>query len=241
MCRRSTVNGFTSKELYDEPPLFDTAKQNQFHFVNYRLMPSTHSTIVNLDRMCLIHSIVKGRKIDVYTILHQKITNCAARQTEILVFPPLVMLQCQQKGIVPRDDEEVLKNKGPINEVPIERMTRGKDTPTMKEVETNKTRKGKTKIENKGTNLTVETSLLRKIKDIEKLGNSISNKQIKLSVTIEDIDRSQNLFYAYTRAYNNFIVATLRQLSPTPFLEFPVLPPIIREYEPSSEKDDQGD
>ncbi|KAH1064122.1 hypothetical protein J1N35_029109, partial [Gossypium stocksii] len=30
-----------------------------FHFVNYKLLPSTHSTTVNLDRMCLIHSIVK--------------------------------------------------------------------------------------------------------------------------------------------------------------------------------------
>ncbi|KAH1082640.1 hypothetical protein J1N35_022401 [Gossypium stocksii] len=31
-----------------------------FHFVNCRLKPSTHSTTVTLDSMCLIHSIVKG-------------------------------------------------------------------------------------------------------------------------------------------------------------------------------------
>ncbi|KAK8302860.1 hypothetical protein V6Z11_D04G113500 [Gossypium hirsutum] len=55
------------------------------------------------------------------------------------------------------------------------------------------------------------------------------------------MDRSQNLFYAYTRAYNNSIIAALRQLSPTPLPEFLVFPSIIREYEPSSEKDDQGD
>ncbi|KAH1032248.1 hypothetical protein J1N35_044422, partial [Gossypium stocksii] len=109
------------------------------------LLPSTHSTTVNLDRMCLIHSIVKGRKIDVGAILHQEIANCATRQTGILIFPSLVMLLCLQKGVVPRDDKEVLKNKGPINEASIERMTRGKDTLTMKEVDTNKTRKGKTK------------------------------------------------------------------------------------------------
>ncbi|KAH1091608.1 hypothetical protein J1N35_018865, partial [Gossypium stocksii] len=30
-----------------------------FHFVNCKLLPSTHSTIVNPDRMCLIHSIIK--------------------------------------------------------------------------------------------------------------------------------------------------------------------------------------
>ncbi|KAK8283281.1 hypothetical protein V6Z12_D08G084100 [Gossypium hirsutum] len=52
------------------------------------------------------------------------------------------MLLCQQKGIVPNDDEEILENNGPINEASIERMTRGKDTPTMNEAET------------EGTNLT---------------------------------------------------------------------------------------
>ncbi|KAK5775284.1 hypothetical protein PVK06_043157 [Gossypium arboreum] len=92
-----------------------------------------------------------------------------------------------KKGIVPRDDEEVLENKVSTNEVSIERMTRGKDTPTMKEAETSKIRKGKTKAESKGTNLTAETSLLCKMKDIEKLANSISNKQIRLVATIEDM------------------------------------------------------
>ncbi|KAK8284069.1 hypothetical protein V6Z11_D08G129500 [Gossypium hirsutum] len=55
------------------------------------------------------------------------------------------------------------------------------------------------------------------------------------------MDRSQILFYAYTRAYNNSIVATLCQLSPTQLTKFPVFPPIIREYEPSSDEDDLGD
>ncbi|KAK5838924.1 hypothetical protein PVK06_007671 [Gossypium arboreum] len=72
-------------------------------------------------------------------------------------------------------------------------MTRGKDTLTVKEAETRKTRKGKTKAESKGTKLTVETSLLCKIQDIEKFSNSISNKQIRLVTTREDMDRSQNL------------------------------------------------
>ncbi|KAK5785581.1 hypothetical protein PVK06_040180 [Gossypium arboreum] len=96
--------------------------------------------------MCLIHSIVKGRKIDAGLILHQEIADCATKQTGILVFQSLVMLLWQQKGIVPSDDEEVLDNKGLINESFIERMTHGKDTQTMKEEKTRKTRKGKTKL-----------------------------------------------------------------------------------------------
>ncbi|KAH1107708.1 hypothetical protein J1N35_011476 [Gossypium stocksii] len=90
------------------------------------------------------------------------------------------MLLCQQKGIVRRDDEKILENKGPINKASIKRMTCGKDTLIMKEAETSKTKKGKTKAESKGPNLTAKTSLLRKMKDIEKLANSTNNKQIRL-------------------------------------------------------------
>ncbi|KAK5836048.1 hypothetical protein PVK06_011792 [Gossypium arboreum] len=102
------------------------------------LKPSTHSTTITFDRMHLIHFIVKSRKIDVGAILHQEIADCAVRQTGILVFPSLVMLLCQQKGIVPRASEEVLENKGPINEASVERMTRGKDTSILEETKTMK-------------------------------------------------------------------------------------------------------
>ncbi|KAH1031885.1 hypothetical protein J1N35_044059 [Gossypium stocksii] len=91
--------------------------------------------------MCLIHSIVNGRKIDVGTILHQEIADYATRQTGILVFPSLVMLLCQQRGIMPRTGEEVLKNKGQINKASVEGMTRGKDMLILKEAETSKIRK----------------------------------------------------------------------------------------------------
>ncbi|KAK5818850.1 hypothetical protein PVK06_023796 [Gossypium arboreum] len=52
-----------------------------------------------------------------------------------------------QRGILPRAGEEILENKGPINEASIERMTRGKDTPILMEVETSKIRKGKAKVD----------------------------------------------------------------------------------------------
>ncbi|KAK5845851.1 hypothetical protein PVK06_002085 [Gossypium arboreum] len=66
------------------------------------------------------------------------------------------------------------------------------------------------------------------MKDIQKLTNSINTKHIRLVATIEDMDISKNLFYAYTRAYNNSIVAPLCQLSPTPIPKFPMFSPIIR-------------
>ncbi|KAK5825363.1 hypothetical protein PVK06_020188 [Gossypium arboreum] len=191
--------------------------------------------------MCLIHFIVKGRKNDVGTILHQEITDCIARQTRILVFPSLVMLLCQQRGIVPHAGEEILKSKGPINEASIKRMTRGKDTLILKEAETSKTRQGKAKAHSKRTNLKGETSLWRKLKDVCKMVNSINNRQIKLVATVKDMEISQNLFYTYTRAWSNSIVATLGQLSPFPLLEFLVFPSIIHNYDLSSSDDDLED
>ncbi|KAK5819192.1 hypothetical protein PVK06_024159 [Gossypium arboreum] len=139
-----------------------------FHFVNYRLKPSTHSTTVTLDKMCLINSIVKGRKIDVGAILHQEIADCVVRQTGILVFPSLVMLLYQQREIVPRAGEKVLENKGLINKASVKRMTRDKDTRILKEAETSKIRKSKAKANRKGTNLNTKTSLWRKLKDVKK-------------------------------------------------------------------------
>ncbi|KAK5845395.1 hypothetical protein PVK06_001577 [Gossypium arboreum] len=50
-----------------------------------QLKPSTHNTTVTLDRMCLIHSIIKDRKIDIGAILYKEIAKCAARQTRTLV------------------------------------------------------------------------------------------------------------------------------------------------------------
>ncbi|KAH1056430.1 hypothetical protein J1N35_034495 [Gossypium stocksii] len=69
---------------------------------------------------------------------------------------------------MPYASEEILENKGLINEASIEGMTQGKDTPILKEVETSKTRKGKAKADSKRTSLNVETSLQRKLKDVEK-------------------------------------------------------------------------
>ncbi|KAK5812546.1 hypothetical protein PVK06_027981 [Gossypium arboreum] len=75
-----------------------------------------------------------------------------------------------KRRTVPLTGEKVLENKGPINEAFVERMTCGKGTLILKEVKTSKTRKGKAKADNKGTNLNAETSLRSKLKDVEKNG-----------------------------------------------------------------------
>ncbi|KAK5835812.1 hypothetical protein PVK06_011522 [Gossypium arboreum] len=79
-------------------------------------------------------------------------------------------------------------------------MTRGKDMSILKEAETSKTRKGKAKAGSKRTNLNAETSLWRKLKDVEKNGKFHQQQEDKIVTTVEDMERSQNLFYAYNRA-----------------------------------------
>ncbi|KAK5785805.1 hypothetical protein PVK06_040424 [Gossypium arboreum] len=133
--------------------------------------------------MCLIYSIVKGRKIDADVILHQEIADCTARQTGILVFPSLVMLLYQQIRIMPHAGEKILENKGPINEASVKRMTQGKDTPILKEAETSKTRNGKAKVDRKRTSMNLETSLWHKLKDVKTMVSDTEKEE-----ELRDID-----------------------------------------------------
>ncbi|KAH1107649.1 hypothetical protein J1N35_011417, partial [Gossypium stocksii] len=110
-----------------------------------------------------------------------------------------------------------------------------KNTNTEEE-RTSKIKKGKAKADQ-----VFETSLWRKMKDVEKMITSINNRKIKLVATIEDMKNSQNLFYAYTKARNSSIIATFSQLSPSLILDFPMFLPIIRNYEHSSTNDDFKD
>ncbi|KAH1096622.1 hypothetical protein J1N35_013543 [Gossypium stocksii] len=93
--------------------------------------------------------------------------------------PFLNIAQQNMKGIVLWEDENIIENKGSINETSIKRMTRGTETPILKEARTNMTKKDKAKANSKGTTLHIETSLWHKIKDIEKIVTSISNRDIE--------------------------------------------------------------
>ncbi|KAK5771891.1 hypothetical protein PVK06_048146 [Gossypium arboreum] len=81
-----------------------------------------------------------------------------------------------EKAFVPREDEEIMENKGPFNEASIKRMTRGIETPILKEAGTSKTKKGKAKVDSKRTTLYIETYLWHKMKVVEKMVTSISNR-----------------------------------------------------------------
>ncbi|KAK5836616.1 hypothetical protein PVK06_012411 [Gossypium arboreum] len=79
-----------------------------------------------------------------------------------------------------------MDNKGPINKASVKGMAPGRETPILKEAGTSKTKKGKAKVNSKRTTLHIETFLWHKMKDVEKMVTSISNRQIKLV----DRDRS---------------------------------------------------
>ncbi|KAK5811646.1 hypothetical protein PVK06_026999 [Gossypium arboreum] len=95
---------------------------------------------------------------------------------ELVIEASYVMLLCQQREIVPYAGEEVLENKGPINKASVERMTQGNDTLILKEAKTSKIRKGKAKVDRKGINLNIETTLWRKLKDVEKMDIVVEKK-----------------------------------------------------------------
>ncbi|KAH1129611.1 hypothetical protein J1N35_000989 [Gossypium stocksii] len=79
---------------------------------------------------------------------------------------------------MPCASKEIFENKGPINESSVKRMTRGKDTPILKEAETNKTRKGKAKADSKRTNPNIEASLWHKTEERQENEDTIVEKEV---------------------------------------------------------------
>ncbi|KAK5785264.1 hypothetical protein PVK06_039831 [Gossypium arboreum] len=72
-------------------------------------------------------------------------------------------------------------------------MTQGKETLILQEVETSKTRKGKAKSNRKGTNMNTETSLWRKLKDVEKMVSD-TKKEEKFRDIDECLRKIDSLF-----------------------------------------------
>ncbi|KAK8590052.1 hypothetical protein V6N12_024436 [Hibiscus sabdariffa] len=80
--------------------------------------------------MCLIQSIIKGRKNDIGAIINKEIKGFAEKNNGILAFPSWIMQLCELKGVKSLKNEKRIINKGPINKVLIERMVHTSKVPT---------------------------------------------------------------------------------------------------------------
>lgn len=63
-------------------------------FLKLTLMPTVHTTTVRKERLLLLHSIMKGRKINVGQVIQDEVHNCAQKNSSSLIFPNLITALC---------------------------------------------------------------------------------------------------------------------------------------------------
>ncbi|EXB63567.1 hypothetical protein L484_026905 [Morus notabilis] len=70
-----------------------------YHFLRFRLMPSSHYRLVHKERAILLHCMMKGRPLNVGRMIHQQVGVCAGHRNGGLWFPSLITQLCIAHGV----------------------------------------------------------------------------------------------------------------------------------------------
>lgn len=89
------VKGTTWSKSMDERYTIDRASLNLecqvwINFLKTCLMPIAHNTIVGEENFLLLHSIMKGRKINTGVTICDEIHKCAQKNSRSLIFPSFI-------------------------------------------------------------------------------------------------------------------------------------------------------
>ncbi|KAK5838986.1 hypothetical protein PVK06_007737 [Gossypium arboreum] len=95
-----------------------------YHFLKSRILPSTHNSIVFMDQILLVHSIMQGRKINVGKIIFNKVHRCAQKDVKSLNFPSLITVLCQHINASVQTNEDVVPNRGAITRLIVVNISR---------------------------------------------------------------------------------------------------------------------
>ena len=71
-----------------------------FHFLKFRLMPSSHDHFVNKERAVLLYCIMKGWNLNVGKLIQKQIGVCARRNSGGLWFPSLITQLCAAHDVI---------------------------------------------------------------------------------------------------------------------------------------------
>ena len=71
-----------------------------FHFLKFRLMPSSHDHFINKERAILLYCIMEGRNFDVGKLIQKQIGVCARRNSGGLWFPSLITQLCAAHDVI---------------------------------------------------------------------------------------------------------------------------------------------
>lgn len=94
------------------------------NFLKYRVMPTTHTTIVSQDRLILFYAIVKRLTIDDEKVIERKIIECATKnqKSATLLFLSLIIDICKVSRVKFVSSDKRIKNKGALPAKTIERI-----------------------------------------------------------------------------------------------------------------------
>lgn len=92
------------------------------NFLKSRLMPTTHRIIVRKERLLLLHSIMKGFKINVGAIICEEVHKCTKKNSKSLIFLNLIIAMCLQAKVPLEENEDVIENKGSFTKQSVVRI-----------------------------------------------------------------------------------------------------------------------
>ncbi|KAJ4717211.1 Retrovirus-related Pol polyprotein from transposon 17.6 [Melia azedarach] len=101
-----------------------------YHFIKFRLRPTTHNDTVSQSRILLIYALLIGLSINIGRIILAEMRKCISKAAGQLYFPSTITMLCAQAGVIfgAGPTEEVLSNKASINIHTINRLLRDTGT-----------------------------------------------------------------------------------------------------------------
>ncbi|GMI79909.1 hypothetical protein HRI_001660200 [Hibiscus trionum] len=81
-------------------------------FIKKRILPSSHHTIVNRQRLALIHSIMHNRAINVGRYMRDSILDCAFRSDSRLCLPFTITSLCRCAAVPEDPSDKIRKGRG---------------------------------------------------------------------------------------------------------------------------------
>ncbi|MFQ6663324.1 hypothetical protein Gotur_030894, partial [Gossypium turneri] len=93
-----------------------------FYFVRYSFMPISHSSIISMERMLLLYTILIEKSINVGKIILKEIHDCAKKKAGSAYFPSLITSLCLKARVKTQANLKGRYVQGCITNYDLERL-----------------------------------------------------------------------------------------------------------------------
>lgn len=176
------------------------------NFLETRLMQTVHNTTISKERLLLLHSIMKGRKINVGAIIFYEVHKCAQKNAGSLSFPSLFSAMCQQARVPLKENEELMENKGALTKHAVSRIRKEESTVQTPQglASTSATSMFAT-VDTLTSKTPFERQVLAYLNRMSKQDAALETKIIKLDIALERSQHNMELLWAYVKERDDAI------------------------------------